>query len=81
MSACSASPTAKAHGAEATTPGFVFPFMEKTMTRTTPRRRPSDAAFPTQAIYLPHSSWTRAERKPAANQTIVPTDFWARLGI
>lgn len=51
------------------------------MTRTTPRRRPSDGAFPTQAIYLPHSSWTRTERKPAANQAIAPADFWARLGL
>jgi hypothetical protein len=56
--------------------------MEKTMTRTThSRRRRSDAAFPAQPISLPHSSWTRVERKPAAGKTIAPADFWARLGL
>lgn len=51
------------------------------MTRTTQNRRASSAATTTQGIYLPHSSWARIERKPAANGTIAPADFWARLGL
>ncbi|WP_200928274.1 hypothetical protein [Sphingobium sp. Leaf26] len=51
------------------------------MTRTTQDRRRASAASTTQTIYLPHSSWARVERNPAANQTIAPADFWARLGL
>ncbi|BBC99284.1 MULTISPECIES: hypothetical protein [Sphingobium] len=50
------------------------------MTRTTQNRRQSRITQP-DAVYLPHSSWTRVERKPAANKTIAPADFWARLGL
>jgi hypothetical protein len=51
------------------------------MTRTTQNRRQSRITQPADALYLPHSSWTRVEHKPAANNTIAPDDFWARLGL
>lgn len=53
------------------------------MTRTTTRARLQRHAQPAQHIYIPHSSWTRADHKVA---TVTPApiaadDFWARLGL
>jgi hypothetical protein len=56
---------------------------EKTMTRTTTRARLQRHAQPAQHIYIPHSSWTRADHKVAAATPapIAADDFWARLGL
>ena len=81
MSACSALPTAKAHGTQATTLGFVFlPQKEKTMTHKQARVR-QQRQDQTPQIHIPHSSWSRVERNRSAEAVLAPGDFWARLGL
>ncbi|BBF70989.1 hypothetical protein K9B33_21190 [Sphingobium sp. 3R8] len=51
------------------------------MTRKTTRPRQPHRVQPDSHVYLPHSSWTRVERKAAVGGAIAPDDFWARLGL
>ncbi len=50
------------------------------MTSKTTRPRQPNRVQPDNHVYLPHSSWTRVERKSAGG-AIAPADFWARLGL
>jgi hypothetical protein len=51
------------------------------MTKATIRARPIRGDRPYADIYLPHSSWSRADQKPAPAPPIAAEDFWARLGL
>jgi len=86
LSACSASPTAKAHEAYATARDFVFPHGEDEMAhpvRNAPvrllRRRPAP-----DSVRLPHPSWRRAlgGAPGCEDQRLASaSEFWSRLGI
>jgi hypothetical protein len=86
LSACSASPTAKAHEAFATARDFVFPHGEDEMAnsiRSAPvrllRRRPQP-----DSLRLPHPSWRLAlgNAPGGEDQRLASaSEFWARLGL
>lgn len=86
LSACSASPTAKAHEAYATARDFVFPYGEDEMAQTNRnasvrllRRRPAP-----DSARLPHPSWRRAlgDAPGVDDQRLASaSEFWSRLGI
>lgn len=51
----------------------------KTISSRRQQRRPARSAA--AHVFLPHSSWASAERKPVPSATIEADDFWERLGL
>jgi hypothetical protein len=86
MAACSASPTAKAHGTEATTQGFVvLPKRRKTMNpiRARRARKQQTERQNRGQPYIPHSSWALSggPARPHATRALQPGEFWEKLGL
>jgi hypothetical protein len=51
------------------------------MTRATKKVRSVRVTPSAAHIYIPHSSWSRVDSKPAPAAPIAAEDFWARLGL